>query len=107
MTAKCKNPNEACANQTLYHGQTYCDGVPCSLHDELPPRTNADRIRSMTDEELARELTRNPTIPCRVCEYHDKKLNTCGAWAENFTCVVEYADALTLDYLKQPAKEEV
>lgn len=50
--AKCKYPHEVCANMTLYHGVTYCDSVPCSLRDELPEPTNADHIRSMSNDEL-------------------------------------------------------
>lgn len=53
--AKCKYPNEVCANMTVLNGNTYCDSVPCSLKDELPKQTNADRIRAMSDEELAKE----------------------------------------------------
>lgn len=53
--AKCKYPNEVCANMTVLNGVTYCGSVPCSLKDELPQQTNADRIRSMSDEELAKE----------------------------------------------------
>lgn len=37
---------------TLYHGEVYCDSVPCSLRDEFPPLTNGDRIRSMNNDEL-------------------------------------------------------
>lgn len=51
--AKCKYPNEVCANMTVLNGDTYCDSVPCSLKDDLPKQTNADRIRNMSDEELA------------------------------------------------------
>lgn len=51
--AKCKYPNEVCANMTVLNGNTYCDSVPCSLKDEIPKQTNADRIRAMSDEELA------------------------------------------------------
>ena len=51
--AKCKYPNEACANMKFFHGNTYCDSVPCTLKEELPNQRNADKIRSMSDEELA------------------------------------------------------
>ena len=51
--AKCKYPNEVCANMTVLHGVAYCDSVPCSMKDELPKQTYAERVRSMTDEELA------------------------------------------------------
>ena len=27
--AKCKYPNEVCANMTMFHGVAYCDTVPC------------------------------------------------------------------------------
>ena len=37
---------------TLYHGETYCDSIPCSLRDEIPPQTSAERIRSVSNDEL-------------------------------------------------------
>lgn len=55
--AKCKYPNEVCANMTVLNGNTYCDSVPCSLKDELPKQTNADRIRAMNDKELEKFLS--------------------------------------------------
>lgn len=55
--AKCKYPNEVCANMTVLNSVAYCDSTPCSLKDELPKQTNADRIRSMSDEELAEYLS--------------------------------------------------
>lgn len=61
--------------------------------------TNADKIRGMSDEEMANELTRNPPIPCRMCEYWNRE--QCNCFAPNdFTCVTRYAEALTLDWLK-------
>lgn len=51
--AKCKYPNEICTNMTMLNSVAYCDSVPCSLKDEVPKQTNADRIRSMSDGELA------------------------------------------------------
>lgn len=53
---KCKYPNEACANMKFFHGNTYCDSVPCVLKEELPKPSNADKIRAMSDEELAEFL---------------------------------------------------
>ena len=38
--AKCKYPNEACANMTILNGVAYCESVPCSLKGELPERKN-------------------------------------------------------------------
>ena len=64
--------------------------------------TNGDRMRASSDEELATELTKNPPIPCRMCEYWNHKLHYCDA-PHDFTCVSAYAEALTLDWLRQPA----
>lgn len=50
---KCKYPNEACANMKFFHGNTYCDSVPCVLKEELPKPSNADKIRAMSDLELS------------------------------------------------------
>ena len=55
---KCKYPNEVCVNMALYHGVAYCDSVPCSLKDELPKRTNYEKIKGMRVEELAEFLTK-------------------------------------------------
>lgn len=49
----CKYPESICPHMTVLKGKTYCDATPCQLTGELPKRTNADKIRSMTDEELA------------------------------------------------------
>lgn len=67
--AKCKYPNEVCANMTMFHGVAYCDTVPCQLRDELPKQTNADYIRSMSYEELA-NLINDPStygFNCGMC----------------------------------------
>lgn len=64
--ADCKYPNEVCANMTVLNGNTYCDSVPCSLKDELPKQTNADRIRAMSDEELAEFASHY--ISCGYCD---------------------------------------
>ena len=39
----------------------------------LSKKTNADRIRSMTDEELARALTEDTA--CKMCEYWGKEID--------------------------------
>lgn len=68
------------------------------------PITNGDRMRARSDEDLAKELTKNPPIPCRICEYWNNELSYCGA-PNGFSCVVAYAEALTLDWLHQPAEK--
>jgi hypothetical protein len=62
----------------------------------MPPMTNADRIRAMSDEELAKFVADNHC--CQCCNYFD----TC-------TRVVGSADRACLEYhlerLKQPAED--
>ena len=65
-------------------------------------QSNADRIRGMTDKELAKFLSEFSA--CKVCEQFDKRLDRCGA-DNNFLCVKEYAEAIIGDWLKQPAEE--
>ena len=40
----------------------------CKTYQEKKPQTNADRIRAMTDEELAKVFD-NFIAPCTVCIY--------------------------------------
>lgn len=54
--AKCKYPNEVCTHMTILHNVAYCCTTPCQLREEPPKRTNADRIRAMSDEELAASI---------------------------------------------------
>lgn len=70
----CKHPEEACCNMTFYNGKIYCDNIEgfCHLHDEFPPYTNADRIRDMSDEELAKFLAYK--LPDDICDWDDLML---------------------------------
>lgn len=72
------------------YGTGYCH--KCRVIVDPKPRTNGDRIRSMSDEELARFLN-----SVEVCE--NWPLERCYR-ATDATCI-----ACTLDWLKQPAKE--
>lgn len=65
------------------------------------PQTNADRIRAMSDEELAELLVRQHA--CEHCEYHGRNA-TCKAPSE-FTCTNLYAEGITLRWLKSEVKE--
>lgn len=53
MSGICKYPESVCPHMTVLKGKSYCDATPCQLTGELPKQSNADRIRNMTDEELA------------------------------------------------------
>lgn len=79
--AKCKYPNEVCANMKVYHGTVYCGSVPCSLKDELPKKTNYEKIKGMGVEELAGFL-------CKVksdyqwADHEFPSEDACGDWEE-------------------------
>lgn len=62
---------------------------------ENKPLTNADRIRSMNDEELAKTLTDDDFFYEEICG-SDKRTRVCDN-----DCVV-----CVLEWLRQPAKEE-
>ena len=65
-------------------------------------QSNADRIRRMTDDELAKFLSEFSA--CNVCEQFNKRLDRCGA-DNHFVCVKEYAEAIIGDWLKHPAED--
>lgn len=58
--------------------------------------TNGDRIRRMTDEELADFLLSEKSDVCTHCEFHGKDFNRCTL--EN-PCVKELASTMLLDWL--------
>lgn len=65
-------------------------------------QSNAQRIRNMTDEELAKFLSEFSA--CNVCEYYDPETHRCDT-DSNFLCVKAYAEAIIGDWLKQPVEE--
>lgn len=67
------------------------DGIPCRKNRTVEP-TNADRIRSMTDEELA-EFFQDTTF-CDSCFIFK---NECGT--ERYSCIQRW-----LDWLRQEAE---
>lgn len=65
-------------------------------------QSNAQHIRNMTDEELAKFLSEFSA--CNVCDQFDKRLDRCGA-DNHFVCVKEFAEAIIGDWLKHPEEE--
>lgn len=99
MTDKCKyeNKNHTCGLKGSYAYRHKC--FPLDLCKCYEPPSNADRIRSMSDEELALFLLSSVDCDkdCRLCcptEY--KTSGKC-----NGKCI-----AGRIDWLRQPAKEE-
>ena len=65
----------------------------------MPPMTNADRIRAMSDEELAEFLERVHVDPCSAC---------CDNlyWCRRNNAPEPVCKNHFLEWLQQPAKEE-
>lgn len=102
MSGICKYPESICPHMTVLKGKSYCDATPCQLTGELPKQTFGDKIRGMTDEELARFLSEFSA--CNICEQFDKRLDRCGA-GNHFVCVKEYAEAIIGDWINKPVEE--
>lgn len=102
MSVTCKYPESVCPHMTVLKEKSYCDATPCQLTGELPKQSNADRIRGMDDEELAKFLSEFSA--CKACKYFNEELDECGA-SVNFLCVKEYAEAIIGDWLKQPVED--
>lgn len=64
---------EACKYQNKTECEEPCKGCTHNATDNYEPMTNADRIRSMSDEELAEWLDENTSsvyihsVPCEEC----------------------------------------
>lgn len=84
--------NTSCSN----HGKNISflgDGWKCNY---IPVPTNADRIRAMSDEELAEFLSRGFKEPCDCCQLAVFE----GA------CTETLCDDAIIKWLQQPSKGE-
>ena len=102
MSGICKYPEIVCPHMTVLGGKSYCNATPCQFAGELPKQSNADRIRGMGDEELAKFLSEFRA--CNICEHYNKEADRCYA-DSGFVCVKAYAEAIIGDWLKQPVEE--
>lgn len=71
----------------------------CTEARTMKRMTNADRIRSMSDEELAKFVCRIDALD-EICEKQDPTQDGSGC-DEHHNCSACY-----LDWLQQPAREE-
>lgn len=75
--------------------------VGAFYRDRKKPKTNADRIRSMNDYELAEFLIRQHA--CDNCDYYNGA--RCKA-PDGFKCTNEYAAAIIQKWLQEEAEEQ-
>lgn len=64
--------------------------------------TNADKIRNMTDEELAKFLA--DFNECEVCGQFDKNSGKCNELSK-FICTKGYRELVAYEWLKQPVED--
>ena len=77
------------------------------LKNKRYSRTNADRIRSMSDEELAEFLADSEIFsPCKNCDFHfvDAMNDDCKA-PDGWICTKGYAAALIQKWLQTEVEE--
>lgn len=89
-----------------FNGQPECrlpDGVPCPHGVTADKPTNADRIRAMSDEELAVFLD-DLTCLCVDCNDHDGVNENCPIYKQGCGRYCEPKDLM--DWLQQPAEED-
>lgn len=73
----------------------------CFEPEEIKPQTNADRIRAMSDEELAEEIGRSSILDmCDIVCGGD-----CKAVATFNKTLEQRCAEFVLDWLRQPAEE--
>lgn len=100
MSGICKYPESVCPHMTVLGGKSYCNATPCQLTGELPKRTNADRIREMGDEELAKfidSLWCNNLGLCEVCPYMN--MNHKNGMRK------KKPNEMVIEWLKQPVED--
>lgn len=93
MSGICKYPESVCPHMTVLRGRSYCDVTPCQLTGELPKQSNAQRIRNMADEELAKFLSE--CADCAICQLVNPK--NCRT---EETCTKAF-----VEWLKQPVED--
>ena len=86
------NPKEICNHIENGNLAEWCNAWRIAAKEALQPKTNADRIRAMSDEELENAVGHRS-----LCYYIQDETNFCN---ERETC----GDCIR-EWLKQPAEE--
>ena len=78
------------------HGELYCVGIVCDINK--PKQTHADRIRAMSDEELADAGIKDVAV-CHRCVYTEE------CECDEYVTIEKCKEGI-LEWLKQPVGDE-
>ena len=88
--------NTKCGNCVIQRKKPICNS--CMEYSHFQPMSNADKIRAMSDEELAEFLESFEV--CTNCEYKEKTIGLCTF--DNI-CTHGFATAMALKWLQSEA----
>ena len=100
---------EKCQHEDVSANKYPCSKCDSVTNDLFEPKkqTNADRIRSFSDEELAEFLADSEIFsPCKNCDFHfvDAMNDDCKA-PDGWICTKGYAAALIQKWLQEEREE--
>lgn len=92
--------NPKCKHCSAWNNQTGCQSEnPCPISDEPAIKTNGDRFRAMSNEEMADRISINV-----ICDFCPAETNTCKH--RNGSKNVESCCSAWLEWLNSPAESE-
>lgn len=85
------------------HGSCAAQGWNCP--NQRKKQTNADRIRAMSDEELAEFMAnKGGYIACNQCDFFNRDEEKCES-PSGWLCTKGYAEALIHNWLQSEVEE--
>lgn len=108
--ATCKQCREfeKCKDDAFINGAKFDPNESVKYCTGFEPITNSDRIRAMSDEELADFFFESPEIEftvCEYCEYFGGHTSDTPCKHEMGRCLVPAKNEAFKKWLKQPAEE--
>lgn len=92
-----------CENYTNCVEYGFIDEVSeCANFSQVKPKTNFDRIKAMSVEEMAEyfALDKHPSTPCYVCEYDN------GLFCSKEDCNPDYKIKVFKEFLESEVQED-
>lgn len=91
---------KGCKYEQCEDDSKYCNGCKQNAVDKYTRMTNADRIRSFSDEELAEFMAnKGGYIACSQCDFFNRDKEKCES-PSGWLCTKGYAEALIHKWLQ-------